>query len=189
MDDWVVLWRNTLGDEIIINITNARITKTKEAKSNSAEILLPAKDYIVDGNIIFTEGETLVIYAKKGIINNNNLSDDDLLGSFQILNIDINPDDQNFKLICSDLTYSLLANLYSRDITDKTDDIIGNIIQTTAENGLTQTPITTNIASVRSDSTPFPSVNFVSLWKTSYDIFTELSKTEYTGDDKDYIFW
>lgn len=188
--DVAVIWTDSIGNEIEVFPMNTRVTLNKEAKSNSMEISFPYKENLIDGEPRFISGEFFTIYAKEGVINRNSLSSDDLIGSFKILNQSQMTDDRVLKYTCSDITYDLLSNLYTRDITDTSPNIIENIIQTTTEDGKTQTPSATNIQTLRSDGSAFPNVeNFVSLYKTAYECILELSQPSNTGDNLPYIFW
>ena len=62
-------------------------------------------------------------------------------------------------------------------------------MQTINENGLTTTPVTTDIASLRSDGSPFPTERYTSVYKNAYSALEELSQTDFTGDNLPYIFW
>lgn len=192
MADWLFRWTDVNGDTLDIPILNARITLAKDAKTNSAEIVISKKESIIANNSKFTEGESIKIYAKNGLINDSPTTDD-LIGTFKILNTEISPDDSILKLICSDLTYDMLSTLFTRDITEAqsltSPTIINNIVQENANLGIRQTEVTTNIDTTKSDLTAFPNKPFVSLWKTSYDCISELSQIEYTEDDQPYLFW
>lgn len=189
--DILIKWTDSNNNIIDLNpIISARITLTKEAKTNGLELFLPRRFYTVDGDIIFKSGEKLTVYAKQsGLLDVDNLTSDELIGNFIILNDERDEDAGVIKLTCSDLTYTALATLFSRDITGKSPDIINTIIQDLSANGVSQISTATNIATVRSDLSAFPNTNFVSLWKTSYDAITELSSQQHTGDTVTYIFW
>lgn len=171
------------------NISDIRVTLKKEAKSNSAEVTLNnySGEYVQDGSVQFKEGEKLDIYATEGRVVVGN--DAHLLGTFIILDTELYPVDRKIKLICSDNTYKMLATLYTADVDDNVNDVVFNIVQTTDQTGDTQNSISTNISATDSLGNPFPVVNFTSLWKTAYEAINELSQTEYTGDDRAYIFW
>jgi len=192
VSDWLIRWTQANGTVSDVPILNMRVTLNKDAKTNSAELIITEEESIVDGNIKFTEGESLSIYAKNGLISGNPTSNE-LIMTAKILNFDLMPYDSSVKLICSDLTYDMLSTLFTRDITEavslNSSEIIEKIVQENASKGISQTEVTTNIQSVKSDTTAFPDKPFVSLWKTSYDCISELSQTQYTGDDQTYIFW
>jgi hypothetical protein len=188
--DFRVDYTDEESNTITLNgLSNVRVTLKKEAKSNSAEITLNnyAEEYIFENEPIFKEGETLNIYATEGVVNTSN--DAHLLGTFVILDTELSPDERKIKLICSDNTYKMLANLYTNDVDDKVDNIVFNIAQTTDQTGNEQNSVTTNISALNSLGVAFPIVNYTSLWKTAYEAITELSQTTYTGDDRPYIFW
>jgi hypothetical protein len=191
MADWLMQWTDVNNNVVNLdNIIDIRTTFTKEAKTNAMEMIVPSRFFTTDGESIFQPGEKLTLYAKSaGLIDRDNPSVDNLLGSFNILNEEIGAEAGTIKVTCSDLTYSALATLFSRDITGKAPDIINSIIQEIAPDGISQISVPTNIASVRSDLSAFPDTNFVSLWKTSYDCITELSSQQHTEDTKTYIFW
>lgn len=189
--DAAFIWTDDLQNEVEVFPINARVTLNKEAKSNSLEITFPYKGNLVDGEPRFQSGQFITVYARAGsLMDRDNLITDDLIGTFKILNQGQMSDDRVLKYTCSDITYDLLSNLYTRDITDTSPNIIENIVQTINENGVNQVSVTTNIQSTRSDGSAFPDVeNFVSLYKTAYECISELSQTSNTGDNLAYIFW
>lgn len=171
------------------NVSDVRVTLKKDAKSNSAEITLNNynQEFVVGGEVQFKEGEKLDIYATEGFVEIGN--DAHLLGTFIILDTELSPLERKIKLICSDNTYKMLASLYTADINDNVNDIVFNVVQSTDQTGDTQNSVATNITTVDSQGNPLPVKNYVSVWKTAYESINELSQTDYTGDDRAYIFW
>jgi len=170
-------------------VNDIRMTLKKDAKSNSAEVTLNnyAQQYVEDGSVTFKEGERLDIYAVEGLVTVGN--DAHLIGTFIILDTELNPVERKIKIICSDNTYKMLASLYTNDVDDKVDNIVFNIVQNGDATGIDQNNVTTNIAVTNSLGAAFPVVNYTSAWKTSYEAINELSQTTYTGDDRPYLFW
>jgi hypothetical protein len=189
--DYKVIWNDGFGNDFLLeNIVDIRITRVKDAKSNSCEIILNnrARNLIAEGSMKLKIGTTLQVFATEGIVDITDTTH--LLGTFDILNVEYQPSARTVKLICGDKTYKMLTTLYSRDITDTVDNIVFNVVQSSQQTGDTQNSITTNIVSTKSDGvTALPSKQYTSVWKTSYDVLTELSQTDYTEDTKPYIFW
>ena len=131
MSDWLVRWTQTNGTVETISVLSMRVTLNKDAKTNSAELILPKRGNIVDGNIRFTPGQVIQIYAKNGLITTPDVAD--LIMTCKILNLDLNPDDNTIKLTCSDYTYDLLSTLFTRDITQSlslnSSEIVSKIVQ------------------------------------------------------------
>lgn len=190
--EWMVEWTpvgSTVSNELD-NVINVRATRVLKAKSNSAEIILDnyAKEFVQDGEFIIKSDDTIKIYANEGFIDTTNPSH--LIGIFTVLNTEIQPDARTIKIICGDKTYLMLSKVYAiRDKNATIDEHIAAIIQTVNENGLTQTPITTDIDTTRSNGSAFPNTRYTSAYKTAYDAIEELSQTQFTGDNFPYIFW
>ena len=189
--DYLVKWTKNTGEVINLDhVIDIRCTLNKDAKSNSAEVIVPRRPYTFEGDVIFKSGESLIIYAKNdGLINRTNPSDNDLLFTASVLDTERQISAGFIKLVCGDLTYNLLSTLFNQDVIDTPDDIVNLIVQNAGANGTEQVTIPTNIQSAKSDTSAFANTNFVSAWKTSYDCINELSGTAYTGDDKVYLFW
>lgn len=188
--DVAVIWTNDFAEELEVFPINARVTLNKDAKANNVEITFSYKNNLSGGEPKFKSGEFFSIYATEGLLNRDSLLPEQLIGTFKILNQEQMSDDKILKFNCSDITYDLLSNLYTRDITDTSPNIIKNILDTATENGNTQSKSQTNIQTTRSDGSAFPNVeNFVSLYKTSYECISELSQPANTGDNLPYIFW
>jgi len=191
MSDWLVRWTQTNGTVETISVLSMRVTLNKDAKTNSAELILPKRGNIVDGNIRFIPGQVIQIYAKNGLITTPDVAD--LIMTCKILNLDLNPDDNTIKLTCSDYTYDLLSTLFTRDITQSlslnSSEIVSKIVQENASAGITQNTLSTNIVTTNHLGGAFPNVDFVSVWKTSFDCISELSQPQYTADDRTYLFW
>ena len=189
--DYLIKWQSELqGETIIRDAIDIRVTINKDAKSNSCEILVPYRQYTQDGDILFKSGESLQVYMKNnGLIDADDLQIEDLLFTATLLDLERQIQSGTIKLICGDLTYTLLSTLFNQDVTDTPDEIINLIIQRASQDGIQQITTNTNIQSQKSDSSAFDDVNFVSAWKTSYDCIAELSQTSNTGDDQRYLFW
>jgi len=93
------------------------------------------------------------------------------------------------KLICGDRTYDLLNRVYGGDFHGKgksAKEIIFNIVQTIAADGTTQEQVPTAMASTQSDGSPFPAKDYTVANKTAYEVISELSQPDFTGDDRTY---
>jgi len=191
VDSWIT-YVNVDDEETRVFPQQTRVTITREAKTNAAEIFLTYSDVVINGEVFIQPGEQFKIYAKRNGLITSPLNAD-LLMVVRVIDYDLMPEDRLVKFVCSDFTYDMLASLYTRSfaLSDglSADEIIENIVQTGAEDGLDASPVTTNIASLDSLGGSFPTVVYSSLWKTNYEAISELSQTNYTDDDKQYLFW
>jgi hypothetical protein len=172
------------------NIINIRVTRSLNANSNSAEITIDnyAGRSVSSGEVIYRPDQTVKIYATNGIVDKTNA--DHLLGTYIILNHEIDVETGFIKLTLGDKTYNMLSKIHViKNVTDTIDGHVENIVQTINNDGSTATTITTNIASTRSDSSAFPSYRYTSVWKNAYEMVEELSQTDLTGDNLAYMFW
>lgn len=190
--DYRLLWTDGFGNtRRVQNIQDARITLQTDAKANSLELVLNhyLDENLEEGAIKFQVGEVIKVYATEGLLGPVPSDFTDLLGTFKITDIEPQPTPRTLKLVCTDLTYNQLNQLYTRDVTGTAPDIINNIVQWIDTNGINQNSQTTYIQGLKSDGTVFPEVRYTPVWKTAYDAISELSQTNYTGDDRAYIFW
>lgn len=188
---WKVKYTNLYGDsQFLEHIQDVRITLNTDAKSNKLEVDMGViyGDYIQDGEPVFQTGEALTVYAADEPI--NDLNPDHLMGSYDIINFELSPEDRLIKLVAADKTYTLLSKVYIvKDIENTIPNVVNNAIQVVNEQGDVQNSITTEIASVRSDGSGFPSIKYSSNFKSAYDVIAELSQPEYTGDNLPYLFY
>lgn len=174
---------------ILKNVISVRITRTLKAKTNTIELVLHNRNgEALEGGVIkYKPDEVIKVYAANGDVDINNPYH--LIGTYQIQDGGLNADENVVTLKGIDKTYNMLAKLYVGDETAPANEIIENIVQTINENGLTTQSIVTHIAQTKSDGTSFPVKEYTSVYKTAYDAITELSQINYTGDNREYIFW
>jgi hypothetical protein len=190
---WKVTYRlpGETTTETLDDVFDVRVTKQLKAEANGAELSLSNTNerFVTDGAPIFPEETTFKIYAtESGSVTTSGTSD--LLGTYILLNYELMPVEGKIKLILGDKTYNMLSRItVVRDSTRTAPELIENIVQQINEDGVTTTPITTDIASTRSDGTAFPTVNYSVVYENGYGAVDELSQPEYTGDDLPYIFW
>ena len=181
---------NTTELDYIVDI---RLTLQKDAKNNALEITLGNYDekYVNGGETIFNDGEKLQIFAIEGYVDITNI--DALLGTYDIKNINLTPDNRTIKLVAVDATYKMLSTLYSRVNTieegQTAKDIIYNAVQSGNYDGVNQNGTTVVMDTTKSDGTPFPVIGYTSVWKTTYEAIGELSQIGETGDNLPYLFW
>lgn len=174
----------------LTNIIDIRVTKTLNAKSNSAEIVLDnyAGAAVIGGNIKYKPDDIIKIYAADGIVDINNINH--LIGTFNILNINIYPENKTVKLTCGDKTYVMLSKIFVGDENRTINTLINLIVQRVNQNGGSNSGnVVTHIASTTSTGGAFPTIQFASAYKTAYDCIAELSQPENTGDKRAYLFW
>jgi hypothetical protein len=176
------------GDDLT-NVTSIRVTRTGEAKNNTADIILDNinESFVADGEFKFKVDEVIKIYASNGNVDKNNSAH--LIGTYTIINYSLAPDAASATLKCVDKTYNMLVKLWAGDKTDTPPNIIETVVQTVNEDGTSATPLTTSIASTDSSGGSFTNVDYFSTYKTAYEVISELSQPQYTGDDRSYIFW
>lgn len=174
---------------VLDNVISVRVTRTLKAKTNTLELVLHNRhDAAMHGGLIkYQPDEIIKVYAANGDVDITNPAH--LIGTYQIQNGAFNTKDNVVTLKCIDKTYNMLAKLYVGDEDAPINQIIENIVQSINENGLTTQPIITHIAQTRSDGSSFPTKTYTSAYKTAYDAITELSQIDYTGDNREYIFW
>lgn len=179
---------DTVGVEMD-NVISIRVTRTLNAKSNSTEILLDNQNStaVEDGEIIYKPDETIKVYGANGTIQTSNNAH--LIGVYTILNHEIDPKAKVVKLNCGDKTYLMLSRVFIGDEIGTVDAIVNTIVQRTNQTGAGAAEITTDIDSVRSDSSAFPTIEFTSVKKNAYECISELSQTNYTLDNRAYMFW
>jgi hypothetical protein len=83
----------------------------------------------------------------------------------------------------------MLSKVWAGDKTLPLHTLVDNIVQTLSETGASAAEITTDITTTNSSGITLPTVTYFSTYKSGYDIISELSQTEYTGDNMPYIFW
>lgn len=191
MYDYLIKWTDANGTESVIrDAIDVRVTINTEAESDSAEILLPYRNYVLNGDINFTTGESLAIYMKNdGLLDSENLDSTDLIFTATIEDFERQMSSGILKLICVNLTYELLSSLFNQNVTAKPNEIVELVIQNASADGVNQVTTSTNIQSLKSDGTDFEDIEYVSAWNSSYDCISELAGTGNTGDDQTYIFW
>lgn len=173
----------------LTNVVDVRITKTLNAKSNTVEIILNnyAQNLVVGGNVLYKPDDIIKIYAAP-IVDINNTSH--LLGTFNILDITIQPDNKTVKIKCGDKTYVMLNKIFVGDENRTINSLISLIVQRVNQDGSSNGgTVTTHIATTTSTGGGFPTIRFASAYKTAYDCIAELSQPENTGDKRTYLFW
>ena len=172
------------------DVLSIRVTRVKDAKSNSAEILVNNynKGAFIGGDFKYNTDDIVKIYATEGLVDITDGTH--LLGVFFIKNHDVQSDNRSVKLVLGDNTYKLLNRVYSGDFTTLTArDIIFNIIQVADSDGLNQNNVTVSMDTLQSGGGAFPLIEYAASNKTAYDVIHELSQPEFTGDTRAYIFW
>lgn len=104
-------------------------------------------------------------------------------------NANLSENKRNIDLTATDKTYVLLSRLvvgtYSKGKGFTAPDIIRNLILQYAKNEIT----TKNVAKRRKDGSLFPTIDYSVLWKPLYEVIAELSQVDYTGEDRNYVFY
>ena len=181
MADFVRSYSNLFQDNVFLNgVLDIRITLTKDAKSNTMELRLIPDEIFQSGELLIKDGDKLAVYAtSEGLVDRINLPQDQLLGTFVVLNNERDVVSNTIKLICSDLTYNLLNNIYTQ-IYEESDgktakSIVNNIVQIAGsdDSGITQESITVNLQNTKNDGTAFPAKSFTSVYKTGYEAISE----------------
>lgn len=187
MKQWKVYYfefGDTQGTELK-NLVSARVTKERKATSNVCELILSTSysDFLSDGDLKYKPDETLKVYANDGLVDVNNASH--LMGVFTIQNPEITPDARTITLQAMDKTYDVLSKIWLADVNDTLPNIIQNMYD-----WITNTRgAATVIDSTRSDGSAFTNIEYFSAMKTAYEVMQEISQPNYTGDDREYLFW
>lgn len=181
---------STAGEELD-NVVSARVTRVKDAESNSLELTLDNYNGRALSNGVFNVGvdDIVKVYAADGIVDTTNASH--LLGVFFVKTHEILTKEQKVKINCGDNTYKMLNRIYGAiyDTATSAKDIIFNIVQNSDSDGTTQNGVTTVMDSTKSDGNAFDTFTYAVANKTAYEVVAELSESEFTGDDKTYLFW
>lgn len=165
-----------LGSEATKNTVNIEL-------SNKIRKLIP---------IGFSLDDSIIVY-----IDNSPIVDQNPIISSFISNIESSTlkSKKSFKLKCVDKTFLLLSKLWAKAYVEsdpkKANEVVINVIQNTTDTGVNTTAITyNNVASVKSDGTPFDiNVNLAKAWKPLYEWLKELATPTFTGDNRTYIFY
>lgn len=188
--DYYFRYLDDFGAQRELYPISSNLVINKDAKANSLEVNVAVNDFVDGNQITFQAGEFITIWAKdEGLIDRSNPLDEDLVGTFKILQIGSDSKDETIKLTCSDVTYDLLSRLYTRVVTGTAPEIIENIVQTINEDGVDQATTPTTIQQLRSDGSAFPTKDFASVYKTAFACISELSQPAMTGDAMPYIFY
>lgn len=171
------------------NVKGIRVTRTGKAKTNTAELTLDNynESYVAGGEVWLKSEDTIAIYAANGDVDITNSAH--LIGTYTIIDVAFNSESLMLNVTCIDKTYNMLSRVWAGDKSDTVNNIINNIVQTVSETGSSTADVTTTISSTKSDGSAFSTVQYFTTHKSAYDIIGELSQTEYTGDDRAYIFW
>lgn len=167
-----------------------RVTRTGKAKTNTAEVIIDLynnSSYIVDGELTILPDEIVKIYAAQGDVDTTNSAH--LLGTYVVLNHEIQSDARTVKIFLGDKTYNMLSKIWAGDESATPNTIVNTIVQTINEDGSSATPITTDIDSTKSTGAAFSSIEYFSSYKTAYEAISEISQVDLTGDDRPYLFW
>lgn len=187
---WVV-YRQENGGFIEANdIIDVRVTLNSQAKSNIAELTINNyRNHLTnEGELAYNVDDILKIYAAEGIVDISN--PEHLIMTAYIKNIDFTPVAKTIKIKCGDKTYDMLNQVYQNDHqAESLPVVIKEVIDTIVNDGSEQFYNNYDIAQTKSDGQVFPFVNYASANKTAYEVIAELSQPEYTGEDREYIFW
>lgn len=170
-------------------VTQSEISFTSEAKKNRAIITLVnrygslnALDFKLEDNILIYL-DTTPITTQSPIM------------TALITKIEHKVDGSHryIKLTCNDKTGVLLSKAWAMSYTSqnpkKVNQVIENVIGHTNPTGGTQITVN-NVASTKSDGSAFTvDVNMTKIWKPVYEWIQDLSNTEYTGEDRSYVFY
>ena len=171
------------------NVVSARITRQLNADASTMEVLIYNHAYgaVFGGVPIYERGGTIKAYASSESVDLD--TSDELIGTYTIVDYEMSPDARTITLTCTDKTYQMLSRIFVGDETLPTNELVEKVVARINQDGYTQTPIVTNVATTKSNGEPFPTQSLVSATRTAYDILLELSGTSYTEDKLPYIFW
>lgn len=148
-----------------------------------------------------TESDDIEIYLGTAPVTKDNSTD--LLCSMSITSVEPRYDEsqRSFRLTCADKTFLLLSHYvvgdYPKIVTGagsaRTNELVQMIIRQWTRKTDTTTDdieVDTYVDSTKSDgSTLLPYNSYSSVYKPIYEVLSELSQQQYTGDIRPFIFW
>lgn len=174
----------------LTNVISVRVVRTSDIKNNSLEVELSNRngEAMENGEIKYLTDNYIRVYIADGLVDVNDVSH--LFGIFFIKTPTLTSENKRVKLECGNNTYKYLNKVYTADNVGKTSrEIIYNVVQVGDSTGLVQNNVTTVMDTTKSNGQPFKIINYAAANKTMYEVVSELSQPEFTGDDKPYLFW
>ncbi|MHA1852290.1 MAG: hypothetical protein ACTSUF_02160 [Candidatus Heimdallarchaeaceae archaeon] len=149
--------------------------------------------YNPDGTLIFNENDVIKFWLKKNSTINTSTDTPLIIANIEKLSFRYEEKQRVLEITGADKTALLLNKMfpaYSSTTRNTADAIIKWVIEQVADLGNKNYAITTtNVATTKHDGSPFKTIIYGTDWKRAYDIISELSQPQYTGDDRAYIFW
>lgn len=193
----IIDWNTKKGIEAKQNFFKVNLRNVMGVKNNA----LKRKFINPDGTLKFSEGDTLKLYYDEEAITKT-ASQLYLNGIIHEIGGKVDNSGRNTITVnARDRTYLLLNKLWSKNypdaVADQAHEVIIAVIKAACriEDGSGYYITTDNVATTQSDESAFPTMEtgdvpgIALVFKTLYEWIQTLSQTDYTGEDRGYIFW
>lgn len=192
MVNYKVVHTDKFGIETEVFPLSIRVTYTKEPESNIAEFIFKAGDVVSNGEYLMDYKDKFIVYAVQSG-NNITEADDEVLGTMTLSRYEGQESGKTVTVICRDLTFTLLQNIYARKFdensTISSPNLVANVVDTLSRDGLKPSQGTSEIDQLRPDGSSFPTFAYTTVYDTGYNVISDVSQTEYTGTEKSYLFY
>ena len=196
---------NGIETDLSNYIESIQVTKVTEAKKNNITLNLFNPNKKLNDISFERDDSTITLYVSWNNINRSNPTQTPIMiGNIESIKYSVDDKGKNkLKIKALDKTGLFLSKLWSFAYTDSTPnpysggeglavhEAIKHIINSSQDNPGAGDKITfNNLSSTDSDGNTFTkNVNIAKTWKPIYEWLNELSTTDYTEDDRAYIYY